>query len=113
MLKFPANVKVYLATDPCDMRRQFDGLAALVRSGMNRKAESGDLTLFRNRRGDMIKALFRDAHGYCMLAKRLDKLTFRVDLGEVDGACDVEISADELARLLSELRFTRSKSQAS
>ena len=63
MLRLPANVRIYLAMEPCDMRRQFNGLAALVRSGMERDPDSGDLYIFRNRRGDMVKALFRDQHG--------------------------------------------------
>ena len=101
---------VYLATEPCDMRRQFDGLAAVVRSGMNRDPESGDLYIFRNRRGDMVKALFCDRHGACMLAKRLSKGTFRIDMGDVSCAPAVQISAEELSQLLAELSLVRSKS---
>lgn len=106
MLKLPADVKIFLANEPCDMRRQMDGLAALVRSGMNRDPESGDLYIFRNRRGDMLKALFVDRHGFCMLVKRLSKGTFRIEVtgAPADG---FELSAEELARLLSELSFTR------
>jgi len=110
MLRLPANVRIYLAMAPCDMRRQFNGLAALVRSGMERDPDSGDLYIFRNRRGDMVKALFRDQHGYCMLAKRLSKGTFRVDVGDVSSASSVQISAEELSLLLSELSLVRSKS---
>ena len=112
MLHLPANVRIYLATEPCDMRRQFDGLAAIVRSGMNRDPESGDLYIFRNRRGDMVKALFCDRHGLCMLAKRLSKGTFRVDIGELSSASAVQISAEELSQLLAELSLVRSKSFA-
>lgn len=112
MLQLPANVRIYLAMEPCDMRRQFDGLAALVRSGMNRDPESGDLYIFRNRRGDMVKALFADRHGLCMLAKRLSKGTFRVDVGDASAMSAVQISADELAALLAELSLVRSKSFA-
>jgi transposase len=32
MIHLPASVRVYLATSPCDMRRSFDGLQALVHS---------------------------------------------------------------------------------
>jgi transposase len=109
MLRLPANVRIYLATEPCDMRRQFDGLAALVRSGMERDPESGDLYIFRNRRGDMVKALFRDRHGYCMLAKRLARGTFRIEADELCASSALQISAEELAELLSELSLTRGK----
>jgi transposase len=106
MLKLPANVRVFLATQPCDMRRQFDGLAALVRGGMDRDPKSGDLYVFRNKRGDIMKALFVDPHGYCMLAKRLDRGAFRVLLDEaqqLQGA--VEVSSTELAQLLTQLKL--------
>lgn len=52
MLKLPTEVRVYLALEPCDMRRQIDGLSASVRSSMERDPDSGDLYLFTNRRGD-------------------------------------------------------------
>ena len=91
------------------MRRQFNGLAALVRSGMERDPDSGDLYIFRNRRGDMVKALFRDQHGYCMLAKRLSRGTFRVEVDEMRSSNAVQISAEELAALLSELSLTRGR----
>lgn len=106
MLKLPANVRVFLATAPCDMRRQFDGLAALVRAGMDRDPKSGDLYVFRNKRGDILKALFVDPHGYCMLAKRLDRGAFRVMLDQaqqLQGA--VEVSSAELAQLLTQLKL--------
>jgi transposase len=104
MLKLPARVRVFLATDPCDMRRQLDGLSALVRSGMERDPRNGDLYVFRNKRGDMLKALFVDAHGLSMLVKRLDRGCFRVMFDEaqrLQGA--VEVSASELAQLLTQL----------
>jgi transposase len=110
MLKLPSNVRVFLATSPCDMRRQFDGLAALVRSGMERDPRSGDLYVYRNKRGDLLKALFVDAHGYCMLAKRLDRGTFSVmfDQAQLTQSA-VEVSASELAQLLTELTLDRAQ----
>jgi transposase len=98
MLKLPSSVRVFVATEPCDMRRQFDGLAALVRSGMGRDARSGDLYVFRNKRGDLLKALFFDRQGFCMLAKRLDRGRFHVVIDAVQQARgEVEVSGAELA----------------
>ena len=101
MLSFPSSVRTFLATAPCDMRRQFDGLASLVRAGMGRDPKSGDLYIFRNRRGDLLKALFFDQHGYCMLAKRLERGAFRMMLDDTE--TDVEITTIELAQLLTDL----------
>jgi transposase len=111
MLRLPAEVKIFFALEACDMRRQIDGLAACVRSGMQRDPESGDLYLFRNRRGDMLKAIFFDHHGYCMLVKRLSRGTFRIRLSDASTG-DVEMDAQELATLLSELTFVRAGSVA-
>lgn len=111
MLKLPTEVRVYLALEPCDMRRQIDGLAASVRGCMNRDPESGDLYLFTNRRGDMLKALFCDRHGYCMLVKRLSKGRFRLRVADQHTG-HVEMDANELALLLSELSFVRERANA-
>jgi transposase len=108
MLKLPATVRVYLASAPCDMRKQFDGLATLVREGMGHDPKSGDLYVFRNRRGDMLKALFFDQQGYCLLAKRLCRGTFRVSLdGALREMSTVQMTASELGRLLSQMSFSR------
>ena len=108
MLKLPAEVRVYLALEPCDMRRQLDGLAGLVRSGMQRDPDSGDLYVFYNRRADMLKALFVDRHGPCMLVKRLSKGRFRIHVAE-RSSDHLEMDAKELATLLAELRFVRER----
>jgi transposase len=109
VLKLPTEVRVYIALEPCDMRRQMDGLAALVRSSIKRDPESGDLYLFTNRRSDMLKALFVDRHGYCMLVKRLSRGRFRVRVAD-EHAGHLEMRAEELALLLSELSFVREPS---
>lgn len=108
MLKLPAEVRVYISLEPCDMRRQLDGLAALVRTGMERDPENGDLYIFCNRRSDMLKALFVDRHGYCMLVKRLSRGRFRVRVADQHTG-HVEMEAKELAALLSELSFERER----
>jgi transposase len=108
VLKLPSEVRVFIALEPCDMRRQLDGLAALVRSAMERDPDSGDLYVFYNRRADMLKALFVDRHGPCMLVKRLSRGRFQIRVA--DGhAGHVEMQAQELAALLSELRFVRER----
>jgi transposase len=48
MMHLPASVRVYLATSPCDMRRSFDGLHALVNAVMQMDAFAGHLFVFSN-----------------------------------------------------------------
>lgn len=97
MIQLPANVRVYVSTAPCDMRKQMDGLAAVVREGLQRDPRGGDMFVFRNRRGDMVKVLFFDSQGYCLLTKRLDKGTFKLSPSP-DGA--VHISAHEFSQFM-------------
>ena len=57
-MHLPASVRVYLCTAPCDMRRSFDGLHALVTSVMQLDALGGHLFVFSNRRRDRVKILY-------------------------------------------------------
>jgi hypothetical protein len=76
MLSFPSNVRLYLATEPVDLRRSFDGLSALVDGTFGKQAMSGDLFVFMNRRGNQIRILFWDRDGYVIMMKRLEEGTF-------------------------------------
>jgi len=73
MIRLPASVRVYLCTTPCDMRRSFDGLHALVTSVMQLDAFAGHLFVFSNRRRDRVKILSWDHDGFVVWAKRLDR----------------------------------------
>jgi transposase len=92
-------MRIFVASAPCDMRRQFDGLAALAREALGADARSGDLYVFRNRRGDMLKMLFHDSQGFCLVAKRLDRGRF--SWLDAQGAARIEVDAGQLAQLLS------------
>src|SRR5688572_22950601 len=98
---FPAQTRVYFAVQPTDLRRSFDGLAASAHAVLQKDPARGGLFVFFNKRGDQVRVLFRDRHGWCVLAKRLDAGRFdRKRLGE--GTCR-ETDANELIRLLEEI----------
>ena len=59
-----------------DLRRGFTGLSALVESKLEQSPFSGHLFVFRGRRGDLIKVLWYDGDGLCLLAKRLERGRF-------------------------------------
>jgi transposase len=69
VIHLPASVRVYLATAPCDMRRSFDGLHALVSAVMQLDAFAGHLFVFANRRRDRVKILYWDRDGFAVWAK--------------------------------------------
>jgi transposase len=53
MIAFSAGVRVWLATGHTDMRKGFDGLALLVQEKLKHDPHSGQLFVFRGRRGQL------------------------------------------------------------
>jgi transposase len=100
VIHLPASVRVYLCTAPCDMRRSFDGLHALVSSAMKLDAFAGHLFVFANRRKDRVKILYWDRDGFAVWAKRLEEGTYAMPFDEEDEPSR-EITAQELGALLS------------
>lgn len=110
MIGGSGSVRVFVYVGVCDMRKQMHGLSVLVREELGRDPQGGDLFVFRNRRRDMIKVLFFDQGGYCLLAKRLERGTFVVELSESGAA--VEVSERELAELLANARLVQKATRA-
>ena len=76
MIGPPPNTRVWIAAGVTDMRKSFDGLAAMVQITLDRDPFSGHVFVFRGRRGDRIKLLWYSGDGMCLLAKRLDEGRF-------------------------------------
>ena len=100
MLSLVANVRVYLCTQPVDMRKSFDGLSVLVMDVLEDNPLSGSLYVFCNRRGDKLKVLYYDGQGLCLWYKRLERGRFRLPATEGDA---LQLTAKELALLLDGL----------
>lgn len=98
MFGLSAAVRVYLAKEPADMRKSFDGLAALVSGSLALDPLSGHLFVFLNKRRDRIKILHWDRDGIVVWAKRLERGTYRVP---TVAAGRVEMTTAELAALLA------------
>lgn len=95
----PSRVRVFVATQPTDMRKSFNRLSALVEQHFGRDPLCGDLFVFRNRRGNRIKLLLWDRGGFWLFYKLLEKGTFHLALPKTQAAC-VEIDAADLALIL-------------
>jgi transposase len=104
MISLPPAVRIFLARDPADMRRGFDGLAALTTSVLAQDPLSGHLFVFRNRRGDRLKVLYWDRDGLAIWMKRLERGTFRFPPPR-DGR--VEVTPAELAAILEGIDLER------
>ncbi len=96
----PARTEIFVATQPVDMRRSFDGLAAAARETLGRDPQSGALFLFFGRGRDRVKLLWWDRTGFCLLYKRLERGAFRIPGPLRAGETGVAISSAELARIL-------------
>jgi transposase len=75
---FPeAQLRIWLYTAPCDMRKSYDGLTALVKQRLAEDPLSGQLFVFLNRRQTQVKILYFDRSGYCIWSKRLESGRFQ------------------------------------
>lgn len=71
MISAPSAARIWIVAGVTDMRRGFDGLCALVQQQLNESPFSGDLYIFRGRRGDKIKVLWYSGDGLALFYKRL------------------------------------------
>lgn len=104
MLTLPSSVRIYLAAEPVDLRKGFEGLGAIVRAQWGMDLFAGHLFVFVGRRRDRCKILFWDRGGLVIYFKRLEKGQFRLPRRASDGK-SLEMDATELAMLLDGLDF--------
>jgi hypothetical protein len=114
MIGLVHGLKIFICTEPTDMRRGFDGLSGMADRLMQQDPLSGHLLVFRNRGRDRLKILYWDRDGLAIWYKRLEKGTFQfpTDLKPSEAMArassdvipskpvSVEITASELSLLL-------------
>ena len=76
MIGPPANTQVWLVAGHTDMRKGFDGLAAMVQTALAANPFCGHVFVFRGRRGDILKVLWFDGQGLMLMSKRLERGRF-------------------------------------
>jgi transposase len=107
MLMLPPAMKVWACTQPVDCRKSFNGLSATVRSVLRLNPLDGHLFCFFNRRADQVRLLFWDRNGYLVLAKRLEKGTFKTPwTGAPPTGPAWELEAAELTLILEGIDLT-------
>src|ERR1700751_5696497 len=72
MIALPSHTKIWIAAGVTDLRRGFSGLSALVQTKLEQNPLSGQVFIFRGRRGDLVKLIWFDGDGLCLFAKRLE-----------------------------------------
>ncbi len=96
------GMRVWVATQPVDMRKGFDGLAEVVRAFLGHDPPSGSLFVFRNRAAQRVTVLWYDRDGLAIYYKRLDRGRFRFP-GQDEKA--MAIDSGQLLRLLWGMTF--------
>lgn len=99
MLNITANTRIFVYSQPTDMRKSFNGLSGLVAEHFNVELLSGHLFLFINRRRDCVKILTWDRDGLTIWYKRLESGSFQ--LPQYRGQDTIEIDHAELSMVLS------------
>jgi len=105
----PTRVRVFVAAEPVDCRKSFDGLSVAVANVLEQDPRSGHLYCFFNRRANQVRVLFWDRTGWCLVAKRLARGRF--GLARIVGCemASIEVDAAELMLILEgiELGYAR------
>ena len=90
MLTFAGSLKVFVALEPCDMRKGFNGLHGLVTQQLGEEPRTGALFVFTNRRRTRLKILCWDGTGFWLCTKRL------VSHCPLEWLCKVALSVSSL-----------------
>src|SRR5579863_10151683 len=104
MIGLSAGTRMWIVAGITDMRRGFIGLAGMVQTALEENPFSGQVFVFRGRRGDLIKVLWFDGDGLCLFAKRLERGRFiwpRAESGTVS------LSRAQLSMLLEGIDWRR------
>lgn len=109
MILLPRAVRVYVATEPVNMRRSFDGLMAEVRAVLALDPLSGHVFAFINRRRNQVKLLMWTRGGFTIVHKRLEAGTFTFVERLRSDAKSVEIDIHELSMLLEGIDVQRAR----
>lgn len=109
MLLLSRAVHVYVATEPCCLRKSFEGLANEVRQALAKDPLSGHVFVFLNRRKNMVKLLLWTRGGFTIVAKRLERGTFTFPERVTSGAASVEVDVHELSMLLEGIDVARAR----
>jgi transposase len=98
MIALASGLRIYLACGPTDMRKGMVGLAMLVQQSLGEDPFGGAVFAFRGRRAGLIKLIWHDGVGLCMLTKRLERGQFAWPSASTTG--QIMLSSAQLAALL-------------
>ena len=103
-MSFAGSLKVFVAVEPCDMRKGFNGLHALVTERMKEDPKAGALFVFTNRRrtrqaGPGPNEVETRWPSTRTCTKRLEEGTFSWPQATESGAAKLRLTPEALALL--------------
>lgn len=110
MLLIPGSVRVFVAREPVDMRKSFEGLANQVQFALGHDPLSGHMYVFLNRRRTLAKMLVWTRGGFTIVYKRLERgrYAFPEQIASAPEA-SVQIDMRELSMLLEGVDLKRGR----
>lgn len=99
MLSFTGSLQVFVALDPIDMRKGFEGLSGAVGEKLKADIRSGALFVFTNKKRTRLKVLYWDKTGLWLMTKRLEKGTFSWPRSAESGATRISLAPEAFAML--------------
>jgi transposase len=106
MLTLGTSGRIWVCVKPVDGRKSFDGLSAVITAQLGRDPLSGDLFVFKNRRGDRLKILAWQGDGFALYLRRLERGTFAFPRANT---AEVSVTATELAMILGGVELQGAK----
>ena len=95
------SLKIYLALQPCDMRKSFQGLSELATEHLGQELVREALFAFVNKRRNRLKLLYFDGSGTWVAAKRLESGTFNWPKSPKPGDKKLKLAPEALQLLLA------------
>jgi transposase len=108
----PSTVRVWVCTQPQDMRKSFDGLALVTKQLLGEDPQSGALYVFVGKRRNRAKVLWFERNGYCLLYKRLHRALFALPTTTDGAPPSVRIDGAGLAALLAGTPYEKRRQNA-
>ena len=111
MLAFPAAIRIFVAVQPVDMRKSFNGLWSAVSEHLGEDPKSGAVFAFINKERTRLKLLYWDGTGVWVLAKRLEQGRFSWPAAS-DDRTKLALAPEALALLVGGVELKRGSLKA-
>lgn len=109
MLSLSPAIRIFVHVLPTDMRKHFDGLAAIVTHCFGMDVLRGDYFVFINRCRNRCKILYWDRDGLVVWAKRLERGGFQLPAGRDAASLVIEVDSVTLAMMIGGVDLATAK----